>query len=283
LKQYYQLTKPGIVRGNAIPAIAGFLLASHRHVNYVLLIEMLVGVSLIIAGACVYNNYIDRDIDTKMSRTKNRALARGLISKRLALSYASVLALIGFTFLALYTNMLTLGIGIVGIFAYVVVYGIAKRRSVHGTLVGSISGALPPVAGYTAVSGHLNATALTLFFILVFWQMPHFYSIAIYRLRDYRAAKLPVLPAVKGLAATKRQIIFYIVAFGVAASLLGPIAHTGLGYLSVAVLVSLLWLYSGLKGFHAPDADRWAKKMFGLSLLVLLVLCIAIGISGLLA
>jgi protoheme IX farnesyltransferase len=280
-KTYYQLTKPGIIRGNAIPAIAGFLLASKGSVSYALLVETIVGISLVIASACVYNNYIDRNIDKKMARTKKRALAVGSISKRSALTYATVLGILGFFVIAFYTNLLTVVLGIIALFFYVVVYGIAKRRSVHGTLVGSISGAMPPVAGYVAVSDRLDASAIVLFFILVFWQMPHFYAIATYRLRDYKAAGIPVLPAVKGLAVTQRDILLYIVAFGVAAVSLSFFAHTGPYYFVVAAALSLYWFISGFRGLHTDDKERWARKMFGISLLVLSLLCVAIAIVGL--
>ena len=280
LKTYYLLTKPGIIRGNAVPAIAGFFLASRGNVSYWLLVETLVGISLVIASACVCNNYIDRDIDRKMARTKNRALVTGAISKRSALTYATVLGLIGFIVLAAYTNWLTVAGGLIGLFFYVVVYGYAKRRSVHGTLVGSISGAMPPVAGYIAVSDHLDAVAITLFFILVFWQMPHFYAIATYRRSDYKAAGLPVLPVAKGVAITKRDIQLYILAFGAAAISLAFFAHTGPLYLIVAIGLTLFWLISGLRGFGAEDDNSWARKMFGISLLVMLVLCAAISLSG---
>ena len=279
-KTYYQLTKPGIIRGNAVPAVAGFFLASRGNVSYLLLLETLVGISLVIASACVFNNYIDRDIDRKMARTKNRALATGAISKRSALTYAIVLGLIGFTVLAVYTNWLTVVGGIAGLFFYVVVYGYAKRRSVHGTLVGSISGAMPPAAGYIAVSDHLSASAINLFLILVFWQMPHFYAIATYRRDDYKAAGLPVLPVVKGIAVAKRDILLYILAFGVVAVSLSFFAHTGPLYFIVAVVLTLFWFISGLRGFGAKDDNRWARKMFGISLLVLLVLCVFISLSG---
>jgi protoheme IX farnesyltransferase len=279
-KTYYHLTKPGIIRGNAIPAIAGFFLASRGNVSYLLLLETLIGISLVIAGACVYNNYLDREIDKKMARTKNRAIALGLVSKRSALTYATVLGILGLAVLAVYTNWLTVAIGVLGLFFYVIVYGVAKRRSVHGTLVGSISGALPPVAGYVAVANRIDAVAVTLFFILVFWQMPHFYAIATYRRKDYKAAGIPVLPVVKGLRTAKRDILLYTLAFGVAAVTLSFTAHTGLPYFLVALGLSLFWLLSGLRGFTAKDDDRWARKMFGISLLVLTVLCVFIGLSG---
>lgn len=263
-----------------MPAIAGFLLASKGHVHYWLLIETLLGISLVIASACVYNNYLDREIDKKMERTRHRALVEGVVSTRAALTYATVLGIVGFAVLAIYTNWLTVAVGLIGIIFYVVVYGVAKRRSVHGTLVGSISGAMPPVAGYLAVTNHLDAAAWILFLILVFWQMPHFYAIAIYRLKDYRAAGLPVLPVSRGIEVTKRHILLYIVAFGVAASLLGVFGYAGWVYMTVAVVLSLLWLVVGIRGYGAKDEVRWARKMFGLSLLVLTILCVAIGVCG---
>lgn len=279
-KTYYNLTKPGIIRGNAVPAIAGFFLASRGNVSYLLLVETLIGISLVIASGCVFNNYLDREIDKKMARTKQRALVQGTVSTRHALTYATVLGFIGLIVLAYYTNLLTVAIGILGLFFYVIVYGVAKRRSVHSTLVGSISGALPPVAGYVAVSDHLNAAAITLFFILVFWQMPHFYSIAIYRLKEYRAAGLPILSVKKGVTITKRYILLYTLAFGVAAITLSFSAHTGPLYFVIAVLLTLFWFLSGMRGLQAADSDRWARKMFGISLLVLTLLCIFIGLSG---
>ena len=279
-RTYYRLTKPGIIRGNAVPAIAGFLLASKGNVRYSLLIETLIGISLVIASACVYNNYLDREIDKKMSRTKNRALVLGTVSHRSALVYATALGILGFVTLGFYTNAATVLVGIVGIIFYVIVYGVAKRKSVHGTLVGSISGAMPPVAGYLAVTGHFDVVALTLFLILAFWQMPHFYAIAIYRLKDYRAAGLPVLPVKKGLATTKRDILLYVVAFGAAAIALSFIGHTGPLYFIVAVMLTFFWLLAGLRGFRTENTDRWARKMFGISLLVLSVLCVFIALSG---
>ena len=283
-KTYYQLTKPGIIRGNAIPAIAGFLLACHGTLRYWLLVQTLIGISLVIASGCVFNNYLDRDIDKKMTRTRHRALAEGRVSTFQALSYATVLGILGFAVLAHYTNSRTVLLGLIGIVFYVIVYGYAKRTSVHGTLVGSISGALPPVAGYVAVSDSFNGAALILFLILVFWQMPHFYAISIYRRKEYAAAGIPVLSVKKGVAVTKRDMIAYIILFGFAACSLALFRYTGAIYFVTALLLTIIWLYVGVRGLRTTkNEDRWAKKMFGISLLVLTLLCVAIGVSGILA
>lgn len=280
LKAYYHLTKPGIVRGNALTAAAGFFLASRGRIDVGLLLAAIAGLSLIMASACVANNYLDRSIDRKMLRTKGRALASGLISGRQALLYAAALGTVGSGLLAAYTNPLCLGSALFGYFAYVVLYGIGKRRSVHGTAIGSISGAVPPVVGYTAVTGRFDLAALILFLILVVWQMPHFYAVAIYRLKDYRAAGLPVLPAVSGLAVTKRHIIAYILAFMAVAPLLTIFGYAGWTYFVVALLLGIGWLWRGLRGFGAGPAGltgSWAKGMFLYSLAVISVLCVVIA------
>lgn len=174
IKTYYELTKPGIIFGNAVTTTAGFLLASKGDIDWWLFFATLIGLSLIIASACVFNNYIDREIDQKMTRTKNRALAKGLIPVQRAITFAICLGLIGVAFLDLYTNPLTLLVALTGFFVYVVVYGICKRRSVYGTLVGSIAGGVPPVVGYCAVSNQFDTGALLLFTTVALWQMPHF-------------------------------------------------------------------------------------------------------------
>lgn len=191
------MTKPGIVYGNTLTATAGFLLGAKGAIDYWLLLATLAGIAFIIGSACVFNNYIDRDIDAKMVRTKKRALAHGLVPAGKAITYASLLGIIGFFILSLSTNFLTVALGTVAFFDYVVLYGISKRRTAYSTIVGSIAGAIPPAAGYTAVTNRLDGGAVLLFIILVFWQMPHFYAIAMYRYDDYKAAGLPVLPVKK--------------------------------------------------------------------------------------
>lgn len=279
IKTYYLLTKPGIIKGNAITAIAGFVLASQGNTDFGLLLVTLVGLSLVIASAAAFNNYIDRDIDKKMKRTKNRALVTGSISGRDAVLFASVLGLLGTATLAIFTNFLTLAIALTGFFVYVVLYGFWKRRSVYGTIIGSISGAVPPIVGYTAASGRLDAGAIILFFILVLWQMPHFFAIAIYRLKDYAAASIPVLPVKKGILNAKVNMMLYIIAFSVTASLLTVFGYAGYLYLIVVLLLSAAWLFQSLKGFYASDDVIWARQMFVISLIVITVLSLVLCID----
>ncbi|HUA13475.1 MAG TPA: heme o synthase [Candidatus Sulfotelmatobacter sp.] len=278
IKNYYYLTKPGIIYGNALTTIAGFLLACGFHVDIKLFLATIFGSSFIIASACVINNYVDRDIDRVMERTKGRALVVGAIDIRKALVYSGVLLILGCLLLILFVNLLVLAIGLIAFFIYLVPYAYYKRHSVHGTIVGSLAGAAPILAGYCAVSGKLDLTATILFVIMLLWQMPHFYSIAIYRIKEYRAAGLPVLPVKKGIPETKRQILIYIglfIAANIALSIFGP---TGLIYAAVMSLVGLYWLRLGLR--QTTDNKKWARKMFLTSLEVVLVLSVMLSIGS---
>lgn len=280
LRQYYLLTKPGIIRGNLIVALAGFLLASDGVINFSLMLALLGGTSLIIACGCVINNYLDKDIDIYMSRTKKRALVTGTISNRNAIIYGSILGVAGALLLAFFTNYLTLACGLVGLFFYLVMYSIFKRKNIYGTLVGSVSGAVPPVAGYTAVTNQIDITAGLLFLILVFWQMPHFYAIAIFRLNDYKKAGIPVLPAIKGLQKTKKQINAYIIALGMTMTMLFFVAELSYIYLIVMLGVTIYWLFLGLKAIRSEEGIKWAHTMFSFSLVVLLVFSTLISLNA---
>jgi protoheme IX farnesyltransferase len=280
--RYYQLTKPGIIYGNLLTVAAGFFLASKGHIDIGLLVAIMVGTSLVIASACVFNNYIDRGIDVAMARTKERSLVKGEISAPSALIYASVLGLVGAMVLAVYTNWLTFVIGLAAFVVYVAVYGLAKRRSVHGTIVGSFAGAAPILAGYTAVSDRLDAAAIILFIIMVVWQMPHFYAIASYRFDDYKAAKLPVLPVKRGMRATKFWVVGYIAVYLAAVTSLTVFGYTGYVYLVVMLLLGVNWLRLGLTGFRTTDDKTWGRRVFRFSLVVMLAFSILVSLGRLL-
>lgn len=276
IKPYYMLTKPGIILGNAITTAGGFALASKGNFDFPLFIITLIGLSLVIASAGVFNNYIDRHADQKMERTKNRPLVLKLISERNAIAFATFLGLLGFFVLSKYTNLLTVLITLSGFFIYVVLYVFWKYRSVHGTIIGSLAGAVPPVVGYCAVSGRFDLGALILFGILVLWQMPHFFAIAMYRFDDYQAASIPVLPVKKGIYATQLQMLLYIIAFMIVALTPTLFHYTGYAYMVVTALFCLSWLGLCIKGFRIKNYRLWARKMFLFSLMTISGLCMMI-------
>lgn len=273
LKTYYTLTKPGIIFGNAVTACGGFFLAAKGCVDPLLFFNMLVGLSLVIASACVCNNYIDRKIDEKMQRTQNRAFVTGAVTVQAAFVFAFALLLSGELLLSVYVNQLAADMAMVGFFVYVVLYGFSKYQTSLATLIGSVAGAIPPVVGYTAVGGGLDLGSLLMFLIVVTWQMPHFYAIALYRYDDYAAASIPVLPIEKGAFATKVQMALYIASFIVVSSLLTICGYTGYSYMAVSTLLGLRWLWMALQGFSTDDDTRWARKMFLFSLVVICALC----------
>lgn len=279
LKDYYQLAKPGIVYGNLLTAAGGFLLASQGLIDFGLLLATMAGIALVIASACVFNNSIDSDIDAHMARTKQRAVVRGVISRQTARVYGAALGVAGFFVLSWYTNSLVVMIGLVGFLSYVAVYTFAKRHTPYATLIGTVSGATPIVAGYCAVTYRFDMGALLLFLALVFWQMAHFYAIALYRIDEYKAAHIPIWPLQKGIDSTKQQIVLFIGAFlGVLVSLVVG------GYLSLISLiivgaVSLKWLGRGLRGRHVRDSRTWAREMFQLSLVVIVVFSAVLSID----
>lgn len=276
---YYLLTKPGIVLGNLITVAAGFLLASKGQMHAGLFLATLLGLALIMASACVFNNYLDRQLDQKMERTKNRPLVTGLISGRYAIAFAIFLGIWGTLILLFYTNLLTTFIAGFGFFVYVVLYTLWKCHTIYGTAIGSVAGAVPPVVGYCAVSNQFDAGALILFMILVLWQMPHFFAIAMYHIDDYKAAGLPVLPVKKGAFVAKIHMVLYIIGFIGMALMLTALNYTGYLYLMVMMAMGLAWLGLCLAGFKSKNDRLWGGQMFRFSLVTIVIFSFVIPID----
>jgi protoheme IX farnesyltransferase len=280
MRTYLKLTKPGIIFGNCLTAAAGFFLASKGSVDISLLGAMLGGLACIVASACVFNNYIDREADQKMVRTQKRALPRGEISPKQALIFGAILCALGFLTLILGTNLVAAATALAGFLIYIFFYSYLKYQTPYATWVGSVAGAMPPVVGYTAVAHRCDLAALILFMIVFLWQMPHFFAIGIYRLHDYAKAGIPILPVKSGIPATKVQMVLCVIAFMMTAPLLTVLGYTGYAYLTASLLLSAAWLYIALQGFRAKNAIKWARSMFFYSLGVIMVLSLLISFRG---
>ncbi|PYG82035.1 MULTISPECIES: heme o synthase [unclassified Pseudomonas] len=281
VKHFIQITKPGIIFGNVLSVAGGFFLASKGHVDFALFLAVVIGTSLVVASGCVFNNCIDRDIDHKMERTKNRVMVQGGMSLPFALIYATLLGVAGFSLLYVQANPLSAFCALIGFIVYVGFYSLwLKRKSVHGTLVGSLSGAMPPVIGYCAVSNSFDLAAVTLLVMFSLWQMPHSFAIAIFRFKDYSAANIPVLPVARGVLAAKKQIVLYVLAFVLATLMLTLGGYAGLGYLAVAAAMGLYWLYMAWGGYKAEDDSKWARKVFGFSILTVTALSVMMGVDS---
>jgi len=280
-RSYLQLIKPGITLSNTLTGIAGFFLAaSVAPFQWSVLIGVAIGISFIIASACVFNNVLDIDIDKRMKRTSKREVAMGNISVRKALIFGGTIGLVGFITILLLTNFLTFVLGVIAFIWYVSVYGFAKRTTAYSTLIGGVAGALPPAAGYTALTGHIDAAAIILFLILFFWQMPHFYAIAMFRRSDYASAKLPIWSVKYGMKSTKAQILIFTILYAITVTLLTAFGYTGIIYLVASLALAVYWLTQGIRFYKKIDDEKWARKMFGVSLLVLLSMCLLISIGG---
>lgn len=270
-----QTIKIGIIQSNLIPMFAGLTLAMYTyqirlHEKIPEILFALIGSIFVMGAAGAFNNLYDRDIDSIMERTKNRPTVTGEIKPKTVLWLGISMSIFGIAALAL-TTPLAAFLGFLGLFFYIVPYTMwSKRRTIYNTEVGSISGAMPPLIGWSAIYPDITHPAiLGLFVILIIWQMPHFYAIAIRKHDEYKAAKVPMLPVVKGVKRTFIQTNIYLIILIVVSFLFGSLS---LGLVLVALLLSVLWLMLSIFGYKKMDSEKWAKSMFIYSLLHMTIL-----------
>src|SRR5499425_3159642 len=217
VRLYLELTKPRILAMVLVTTTLGSLLGSGNHGSFALLILTLLGVGGATGGAAVLNNYLERDFDAKMARTRERALPAGLIEPLRALSFGVGLVLAGVLLLAIEVNLLAGFLVLLAAFLYVLVYTPLKRITWWNTTFGAIPGAIPPMVGWAAATGHVGPGAWVLFAILFAWQHPHFFAIAWMFRDDYRAAGFRMLPVIEpsGLKTVRLTVGFSLVLVGV--------------------------------------------------------------------
>ncbi|WP_141335534.1 MULTISPECIES: heme o synthase [unclassified Paenibacillus] len=270
-----QTIKTGIIKSNLIPMFAGLTLALYTYQispieKFPEMLFALIGSILVMGAAGAFNNLYDRDIDSIMERTKNRPTVTGEIKPKAVLGLGIFMSILGIATLAL-TTPLAAFLGFLGLFFYMVPYTMwSKRRTIYNTEIGSISGAMPPLIGWAAIYPDITHPAiLGLFAITVIWQMPHFYAIAIRKHDEYKAAKVPMLPVVKGVKRTYIQTNIYLIVLIAISFLFGSLS---LGLMLVALLLSVLWLILSIFGYKKMDSEKWAKSMFVYSLLHMTIL-----------
>jgi protoheme IX farnesyltransferase len=269
IKDYYRLTKPGIIYGNLIAGIGGFFIAAQGSFHIITFIATMIGLGFIIGSACVFNNILDRFIDAKMPRTQHRALPVGKISVLRAFLFGKVLIIFGSVILYSFTNTTTLLVALAGVVLYVIVYGWAKRTTPLATEIGSIAGATPPVVGYTAVTHTLDVTAFILFLLLVFWQMPHFFAIALFRQKEYALAHLPVISLKCSFNYIYTMTTLYTLFFVTAGISLYITGAAGLVYICIFGIAAFLVVRANLSS--PKDHLQWARRVFKAYMLGLLL------------
>lgn len=280
-RDYIEITKPGINKSNLITTFAGYLVAAGlTDLNPLILILTLLGTALTIAGSCTLNNFIDRDIDPLMERTKSRPVADGRIKPATALWYGLTLTLLGLMLLAVGVNILAAFVAFIGVMVYVLIYSLwLKRTSTLNTVVGGISGAVPPMIGWVAANPAIDLNAWALFLILFMWQPPHFFALAMRRVEEYRQAGVPMLPVVKGFHETKKQTLFFTILLLPSSYLLFYTGTLGWFYLIVSLVLGGIYVVLSIRGFSAKDDIKWANQMFFYSLIYLTVILLSMVID----
>jgi protoheme IX farnesyltransferase len=242
IADFAELTKPRITFLVLITTLVGFYMGSPDGFNLLLLFHTIVGTGLVAGGASALNQYFERDLDARMVRTRNRPLPDGRLLPNEALIFASVISLAGIAYLMFFVNVLTGALGAATLAGYILVYTPLKTRTTLCTLIGAFPGAAPPVMGWTAARGEIDAVALSLFAILFLWQMPHFFAISWIFTEDYARAGFSIHTSSQR---TGRQIIFYCCALIPVSVLPTFFGLTGTMYLLGALLLGFIYLGYG--------------------------------------
>ncbi len=278
-RDYLQLSKSRIVLMVLITTAAGYLFGAHS-VDGLLMLHALLGTALVAAGTNALNQYVEREHDARMHRTRTRPLPAGRITPRAALIFSSAIAVIGTVYLGLAVNWLTAALGAFTLATYIFIYTPLKRVSTLNTLIGAIPGAIPPLMGWTAATNHLGAGGWIIFGILFLWQLPHFMAISWLHREDYARGGFAML-AVRDSdgAAVARQAIFYTLALlpvSVAPSLLGM---TGTVYFIGAAAAGAALLAATIR-FFFDRGPRSARSLFMISNLYLITVMLLLVVNA---
>jgi heme o synthase len=278
-RDYVALTKPRIMSLLLLTGVAGMFVGAGGVPDLGLLAATIVGLGLACGGASALNHVIDRDIDQSMGRTSKRPVAGGRVSAELALEFGLALSALSFVLLGSLVNVLAAVLALVGNVFYVLVYTrLLKRSTPQNIVIGGAAGAVPPLVGWAAATGNLTLPALYLFLIVFFWTPPHFWALALLIKRDYQAAKIPMLPVVRGDRETARQILLYTIAL-VALTLVPVLTGTfGPVYLAAAVLLGAQFLRLAWS-LRRELTPRRASVLFHYSLAYLALLFVAMAVE----
>jgi protoheme IX farnesyltransferase len=294
LRAYVALTKPRIIELLLVTTVPAMVLAT-REVPGIqlghwawLTVWTLVGGTLAAGSANAINCYLDRDIDELMVRTRRRPLPAHQVDPERAVVFGLVLGAISFAVLAWFVNLLAAFLALLAIAFYVVVYTIVmKRTTPQNIVIGGAAGALPPVIGWAAVTGNIGVPALLLFALVFYWTPPHFWALSLRIRKDYAAAGVPMLPVVRGIAETSRQIGLYTILMVAISIILWAVARMGLIYLVAAVVLGAIFLRQAYllwrQGSSEEASTAGAIRLYKYSISYLTLLFAAIAIDAIVA
>ncbi|MEC4814372.1 MAG: heme o synthase [Scytonema sp. PMC 1069.18] len=283
IQSYYQLTKPRIIPLLLITTAGSMWIAAQGQVDPLLLLVTLTGGTLAAASAQVINCVYDRDIDYDMERTRHRPLPSGKVQPRDALIFAIALAVISFTLLSVFANLIAALLAMSGIVFYVIIYThMLKRHSTQNIVIGGAAGAIPALVGGAAVTGTLTWGAWLIFAIVFLWTPPHFWSLALMIRDDYAKVGVPMLPVIVGTEPTVKQIWYYTLITVVATLLLVyPFQQCGIVYAGIALWLGGIFIHKAWELLHNPEDRATAKGLFLYSISYMMLLCLGMVIDSL--
>ncbi|MGR5485988.1 heme o synthase [Vibrio alfacsensis] len=273
---YLKLTKPKVVALMLITAIVGMSLAPVASFPWLQAIFGLMGIGLMAGSAAAFNHLIDRRIDARMARTHNRPLPSGELSPTSVSIFATSLGLFGFSVLYVFVNAPTAWMTFLSLLGYAVIYTMyLKRATPQNIVIAGIAGAMPPLLGWTAVTGELHANAWLLVMIIFIWTPPHFWALAIHRVEDYRKVEIPMLPVTHGVEYTKTSILLYTVLLALVCILPVLVGMAGSVYLFSSLLLNAGFVYHAWKLKFSPESNS-AIDTFKFSIYHLLALFVTL-------
>ena len=282
LRAYVALTKPRIIELLLVTTVPTMVLAERGVPSAWLMAAVVIGGTLAAGGANAINMWFDRDIDDVMRRTRNRPLPRHAVEPSRALAFGVALSIAAFAFLTLAVNLLSAALALSATCFYVFVYTMwLKRSTPQNIVIGGAAGCVPVLVAWAAVTGEVGLPALVLFAIVFYWTPPHFWALALRYRGDYAAARVPMLPVVRGEAETARQIVLYTIALIAVSLLLAPAAGMGWIYLATAVILGGLYLWRALLLRADAANGRAAISLFRYSISYLTLLFAAVAADAL--
>ena len=283
VRDYYELSKPRIIMLLLVTTVAAMVMAAGGWPPPVITLLTLVGGALAAASAGAFNCAYDADIDAIMKRTQDRPIPAGRISIKNAIIFAVVLGVASFTLLYFFVNPLAAWLSLAGNLYYVVIYTMwLKRITPLNIVIGGAAGAVPPLVGWAAVTGHIGGPALGLFALIFLWTPPHFWSLALVVETDYDKARVPMLPNTDGEIRTKREIFYYSVILVLASLALYPLHVMGAIYLAAAAVLGGFFILDAVRTWRDTEHGA-ARRLFRFSLVYLALMCAVMVIDRVVA
>jgi protoheme IX farnesyltransferase len=288
VRAYMALTKPRIIELLLVTTVPAMVLAQRGVPSVGLIWWTMLGGSLAAGSANAINCYLDRDIDLLMTRTRRRPLPAHEVEPERAVVFGIVLGALSFVVLAYFVNLLSAFLALLAIAFYVGVYTMMlKRTTPQNIVIGGAAGALPPVIGWTAVTGNIGVPALLLFALVFYWTPPHFWALSLRIRKDYAAAGVPMLPVVRGIAETSRQIGLYTILLVAISLVFFAVARMGAIYLAAALILGVLFLRQAWvlwrQGTSAEASTAQAIRLYRYSISYLSLLFLAVAVDAIVA